>query len=108
MCEHSVSPLAGAPAARQKLFTARDGAIHRRRSFANTYSQGIDYFRRSADLGTDQPKSRWVLLRDGTRSSGDPPMPSTLSQAAQQCDPLGGGLAGPSTFLGSGSRTRDP
>src|SRR6266849_4683081 len=72
-------------------------------------SQGIDYFRRSADLGYGPAQiALGYYYETGTMIERDPVHALDLyRKAAQQGDPLGGWLAGRLYFLGSGT-VRNP
>jgi TPR repeat protein len=72
-------------------------------------SQGIDYFRRSADLGYGPAQiALGYYYETGTTIERDPAHALDLyRKAAQQGDPLGGWLAGRLYFLGSGT-VRNP
>jgi uncharacterized protein len=67
-------------------------------------SQGIDFFRRSADLGYGPAQIALAYYYEsGTFLARDPGQAVDLyRKAAQQGDPLAGWLAGRSYFLGSG------
>jgi uncharacterized protein len=65
---------------------------------------GLDYFRRSADLGYGPSQIALAYYYEtGTVVASDPAMATDLyRKAAQQCDPLAGWLAGRHYFLGTG------